>query len=1483
MLPYLRGFLGGWLVLLSALLFSCHLSQDSQVVKTLSFTQHFDSLSRYDRVVIEVKDPDGKLLAVIFDAKAETPGQLDNLEVPGWRSGPITIIITGYLSGRTEPVFREEKRFNPSTRENDTTITHIHPHPTLSSTSLELRLTVGQRLALPAVKVAPADLADPALQWSSDNPAIASVDGGNLLGIAAGSTRLTVAIGTGADQQVAFTVVVETDLRAPNSLDLTPSVLNLARGGAPKWFAIAVEPAGASRDVEWRIKDSTLVVHRADGGFTGLAMGQTWVYAVSKLNPLARDSGLIEVGAPVPVASVRFLREDTLDLYLGGAPESLQVEVLPAQANPEVRFSLSDSTKATLSGPSISAKALGGFTLFARSVEDSTKTDLLSVMVREPVSISGVAAADQQVTLYVGGPGRTLTAQVMPVGSPQGVRWKSLSPGNVSVVALTGEIAPLQPGLSQLVVTSQADTSARDTVEVTVKADVPRVTLEASDTLVSAGARVSFQVTIEQEFGSVAMLQWDLDGDMVYEDSANGNWTGTTVRPTPIFHTYARAGAVTARVRVRDSEGFHGQATRALRVVGGSAVTIESPKHNSQTNQAVIPVEWSVNAVRQDSLTSERLAVEGPNVIRRFSRDSLGKVVGDSVTVHLDTTKPSAPAVSGTSPTNVKPMWTWTGGGGGSGEFRIRLGDGNFPANAPTRRDSAFVLDADPVSGTAYTLFVQERDLAGNWSLSSSRAIRYDISKPVVAITAPLASGTHYLTSATAVLTGTAAGPLPITKVTYRLGTGAEAAATLAAGGWSTPAVTLTEGVTVVVTVTATDEAGNTGEASLSLHRDNTPPLAPANLTGPAAEISAVLGSFSWSAGSDGTTGSGLNGRYRYNVNGGAWTETSETLVTDLALASGNNTFSVQEQDRALNWSPSASRVVKVDTAGPVITLTGSNPRASASLTVSLAGTVRDSSGTPTMTITGQQPGSGAVTVTGTSWSTSVTLLTGANTLTLTAADRLGNDRILTIVVNVNVPAPVVVITNPADSLTVTNQGTIAVSFTIDGGATQTQNFTLDTEGVNRLVVSSSPSASGNIGRDTVKVTRDMGLPNAPTLNRGTTPTNGSATWTWTSNGDNAGGAGVRSPNAYRYSLNAGSTWTTTGATTHSIATEGSHTLVVQEQDRAGNWSASSAAQAIVVDKTAPSVSITSPTRDNIITNQPTAPIQYRVDAGPVTQMTCTLTVANGRNTCRARAADVAGNVGLDSVYVWRRANVIFVTQAGAGLGTGNDWENAMSAASLPGAVDSRNAEGKTFWIATGTYPALIANYNNVTLLGGFVASGFPYDPANRQLNVTTIESFHVGNGVTATVDGFRSNLFSGGTTPTLIIRDVTIIPTTTNDVFCAFFFQNSGSTITATNLVVEDSYYTYSVFVLDGNLTLTGGSIRDNLTDTNPLLVSGNTTLNAPFVISGNQVGSSVNGDYQARVYASGRLTVGRNVALSCAPAAGQVFVTTGGTCTNQ
>jgi hypothetical protein len=106
---------------------------------------------------------------------------------------------------------------------------------------------------------------------------------------------------------------------------------------------------------------------------------------------------------------------------------------------------------------------------------------------------------------------------------------------------------------------------------------------------------------------------------------------------------------------------------------------------------------------------------------------------GSAVAI-IDLTPPVGPTVTASSPTtDTTPTWSWTTGGGGNGTYRWKLDNSDLSTGASSGAGSSFT-PAQPLAGGSHTLYVQERDAAGNWSTSGSATV--DVLAPPI-ITAP--------------------------------------------------------------------------------------------------------------------------------------------------------------------------------------------------------------------------------------------------------------------------------------------------------------------------------------------------------------------------------------------------------------------------------------------------------------------------------------------------------------------------------------------------------------------------------------------------------------------------------------------------------------------------------------------------------------------------------------------------------------------------
>ncbi|WP_373997627.1 hypothetical protein [Bdellovibrio bacteriovorus] len=95
----------------------------------------------------------------------------------------------------------------------------------------------------------------------------------------------------------------------------------------------------------------------------------------------------------------------------------------------------------------------------------------------------------------------------------------------------------------------------------------------------------------------------------------------------------------------------------------------------------------------------------------------------DTITIRVDTVSPNPPLLPAAADAGVRPVWTWvSGGGGGNGTYRYKINDSDLSSGATVTTSLSYASVSDVAFGT-HTLYVQERDDAGNWSASGSQVL----------------------------------------------------------------------------------------------------------------------------------------------------------------------------------------------------------------------------------------------------------------------------------------------------------------------------------------------------------------------------------------------------------------------------------------------------------------------------------------------------------------------------------------------------------------------------------------------------------------------------------------------------------------------------------------------------------------------------------------------------------------------------------------
>lgn len=887
---------------LALIVLACGLAGNENTDQTFSFTKSYDELAQFDSVQIVLKDTSGHTLDNLYRGKVDTVREIEQLKAIHWKGGIAVISIIGYQGG--EIVYKVEKRFNGANDQVLDTLRLILPGTTLSIDGLELQMTEGDSVSFPKITVTPVELSDKSLSFASSAPQLLQVGPTYLRALQRGTAKLTATLKSNPGKSLVFNVTILPNPLTPDSLFLTPDTLRLAAGGSAGSLAVKVSPASADTAVTWSLKDSTIARITGPGIIEGVKQGATVAFAISKRRPALLDSSIILVSSPVAVKEVKF-QSDSLDLFVGGAAESLSVNVLPALANPKVAFEVMNPALVSLIGSRVQGLAEGTTGVIARSTENPAAADTLKVVIFPTQKIDSVRLSLDTLKLFTGAPGATLTPKVYPLTSNPSLLWRSQNPA-VATVDGAGKVSPVSPGKTLVIAFSRVDSTRQDTAIVLVKRDMPQVSV-GRDTVIPLGTSLSFRPQVTQEYGSVVQFRWDLNGD--------GTWDGTSDSIKTVSYTYAEAKEVVAAFSIKDTEGNDTTVTRKIKVVAGPAVQILSPKDSTYTRLFTIDVTWSVNAKEQDSLKKQTLKL-GVNTVTRSAKDESGNLYSASITVIVDTTPPNKPLVHGPATTASKtPTWTWaSGGGGGAGTYKYWL-DVDDSSKGKQIKDTTYTPPTELTEGV-HTLFVAESDLAGNWSVAGKLAIKIDVTvpgTPLVAVTP--ASPTNVRKPKWIWATGGNGG---IGAYQYKLDNGNLATgATATTDTTFTPAANLANGSHTLY-VQEKDSTGNwsaSGSATISI--DTIAPNKPIVTTTETSPTNSTKPTWNW------TSGGGGKGIYRYKVGDTVWTTgvvgqgPVMTFTPGSALAEGTRTLYVEEQDSSGNWSAFGSKTIQIDLTPP--------------------------------------------------------------------------------------------------------------------------------------------------------------------------------------------------------------------------------------------------------------------------------------------------------------------------------------------------------------------------------------------------------------------------------------------------------------------------------------------------------------------------------------------------------------------------------------
>ncbi len=644
--------------------------------------------------------------------------------------------------------------------------------------------------------------------------------------------------------------------------------------------------------------------------------------------------------------------------------------------------------------------------------------------------------------------------------------------------------------------------------------------------------------------------------------------------------------------------------------------------------------------------------VEGDNHIVAKSTDVAGNVSSNSNErlISRDTTKPAAPVVS------AIPALTSTGTITISGTAEIgswvRIYRNGNVAGDVYATNGSFSKEITLVEGNNW-IVANATDQALNVSVNSQeKLVVLDTEEPGV----PVINPTPELINNNKVTISGSAEDGAWIRI-YR--GGSVIADAYAVDGGFTKEITLVEGNNQIV-VNATDAAANVSDDSAVrlIKLDTIKPVVPGVNSLPDATNTGTI-AVSGSAETGTTVRIYLDGNLAGEViaEGGNYSKV-------ITLNDGENRIVVNATDAANNTSDnSAVKLITLDTINPDVPVVNLPTTITNAATVTISGSAENNAW---IRIYRGDTVIGEAYAVGGSYSADITLVDGANNITVSATDRAGNPSDLSDVYTINrdTAAPAApVISYPADnsyinSTTVTITGQTdangRVKFIVNGAElpaniTETGSFTktlILNEGANTVEVLVTDEA-GNTGSSTTRtINVDTVAPGVPGVayTPNVTPTN---TNTVTVSGSAENNAWIQ---IYRNGAVAGAVYANANgnySTTINLV-EGNNQLVVKATDKAGNEGTGSEVKEITLDTQGPAVTTVSYnpnvtiTRDSSVTVSGTSENNawvriYRNGnvAGDVYatngSFSKEITLVEGNNWIVANATDQALNVSVNS------------------------------------------------------------------------------------------------------------------------------------------------------------------------------------------------------------------------------------------------------------
>ncbi|HET7623398.1 MAG TPA: Ig-like domain-containing protein, partial [Gemmatimonadaceae bacterium] len=342
------------------------------------------------------------------------------------------------------------------------------------------------------------------VKWSVANPAIATVAGGVLVGLAAGNTIVIATV-----DGVSDSAVVEISARPVSSVSVVPGTVTLTSGKSAKLGTTVLDDRGNSVDektVTWSSDNEKVAAVSSDGTVSALSTGTATITAIatgkgsSGKGKVGKGQVKVTTGT-APVASVTVTpTADTLIIS-----STVQLTAIAkdsdgtALGGRTVTWSSSNSAAATVSSSGVVSGLAPGKTTIKATIEDISGAASITVTLPPVASVSvspssagvnvGKSATLSATTLDANG--KTLTGRT--------ITWSS-GKSSVATVTSSGAVTGVAVGSAWIYAASEGERDSA-AISVTLPA-VASVGVSPSSVSLVAGDTKTLFATLKDASGT---------------------------------------------------------------------------------------------------------------------------------------------------------------------------------------------------------------------------------------------------------------------------------------------------------------------------------------------------------------------------------------------------------------------------------------------------------------------------------------------------------------------------------------------------------------------------------------------------------------------------------------------------------------------------------------------------------------------------------------------------------------------------------------------------------------------------------------------------------------------------------------------------------------------------------------------------------------------------------------------------------------------